>query len=191
MSSISIIGLYNYDNTIFDDFNLPLTMDKDTMINTILSNLGELEIVYPDTNWIKETIKYWSKANLNNWSMLSHALNTEYELSGRSEKETHTETRDLTAEGNGTSKGNTDTKQAAFNSSSLVNVRGDNSEVKSSSINTDSGTIVHDYVRKYYGVVGNLTSAQIMEAEIEFRKKYNIYDIIMMDFKERFCLMIY
>ena len=191
MSSISIIGLYNYDNTVFDYFSLPEAVDKETLVNTILSNLGELEIVYPDTNWVKETIKYWSNANLNNWSMLSLALNTDYELAGRSEKETHTETRDLTLEGSGKSEGNTGTKQAAFNSSSMVDVRGDNSEVKSSSKNTDSGTIVHDYVRKYYGIVGNLTSAQILQAEIEFRKKYNIYDIIMMDFKERFCLMIY
>ena len=191
MSSISIIGLYNYDNTIFDNFSLPEAVDKDTLINTILSNLGELEIVYPDTNWIKQTIKYWSNANVNNWIKLYNALNTDYDMVGRSETENLTETRNLTNTGSGSSSGSTGTKQAAFNSSSMVDVRGDNSSLSSSTSNSEIGTITHEYVRKYYGLIGNLTSAQIMEAEIEFRKKYNIYDIIMMDFKSRFCLMIY
>ena len=191
MSSISIIGLYNYDNTIFDNFSLPEAVDKETLINTILSNLGELEIVYPDTNWIKQTIKYWSNANVNNWIKLYNALNTDYDMVGRSETESQTEVRDLLNKGSGSTSGSTGTKQAAFNSSSMVDVRGDSSSLSSSTSNSESGKITHEYVRKYYGLIGNLTSAQIMEAEIEFRKKYNIYDIIMMDFKSRFCLMIY
>ena len=191
MSSISIIGLYNYDNTIFDMMLLPDEVEKETVIDTILSNLGELEIVYPDVNWVKNTIYYWSKTHVDNWVKLEEALFKDYNLLGREETENHKEIRDLTNKGSGSSSGSTGTKQSAFNSSSMVDVRGDNSSISSSTNNNESGSIVHDYVRKYYGVVGNLTSAQILQTEIEFRKKYNIYDIIMMDFKSRFCLMIY
>ena len=47
-ATLSILGLYNYDNTIFDDFALPAQMntEKETLIDNLLMECAEFEILY-------------------------------------------------------------------------------------------------------------------------------------------------
>ena len=59
-ATLSLIGLYNYDPTIFDDMELPEGIDKDIAINSILLRCGEQEILYPDPNFLKSAIGVWS-----------------------------------------------------------------------------------------------------------------------------------
>ena len=42
MAMISILSLYNYDNSIFNDFEVPEGMDKDNTIDNILLECAEL-----------------------------------------------------------------------------------------------------------------------------------------------------
>ena len=65
---ITIAGLYDYDNTIFDNLNLPAATDdlpgadKETAVFEILENCNDFEVMYPDADYIKESIGYWSTA---------------------------------------------------------------------------------------------------------------------------------
>ena len=56
MATLSLIGLYNYDNTLFDGLTLPAGIDKDICINEILRRCGEFELIYSDLDFNKSMI---------------------------------------------------------------------------------------------------------------------------------------
>ena len=70
---LSLMGMYEYDNTILDFFHYPdkwETVDKDVFVNKLLLDTAELEVLYPDANIFKTAIKYWSAAEVQNWNKL-------------------------------------------------------------------------------------------------------------------------
>lgn len=72
-ATLSLMGMYEYDNTILDFFHYPdkwETVDKDVFVNKLLLDTAELEILYPDANIFKTAIKYWSAAEVQNWNKL-------------------------------------------------------------------------------------------------------------------------
>lgn len=72
-ATLSLMGMYEYDNTILDFFHYPdkwETADKDVFVNKLLLDTAELEILYPDTDIFKTAIKYWSAAEVSNWNKL-------------------------------------------------------------------------------------------------------------------------
>ena len=72
-ATLSLMGMYEYDNTILDFFHYPdkwETVDKDVFVNKLLLDTAELEVLYPDANIFKTAIKYWSAAEVQNWNKL-------------------------------------------------------------------------------------------------------------------------
>lgn len=72
-ANLSLMGMYEYDNTILDFFHYPdkwETVDKDVFVNKLLLDTAELEVLYPDANIFKTAIKYWSAAEVQNWNKL-------------------------------------------------------------------------------------------------------------------------
>ena len=58
-SKMTLIGMYNWDDTIFSELVLPTGIDKDLFINSLLLQGGEFEVLYPDPNFMKNAIKIW------------------------------------------------------------------------------------------------------------------------------------
>lgn len=78
MSLLTVEGLYNYDNTLFNGFNVPKGLVKQIAIDTILMRTRELEILYPDLNYMKTRITIWSNKYQNNWKKLYDTTVLEY-----------------------------------------------------------------------------------------------------------------
>lgn len=78
MSLLTVEGLYNYDNTLFDGFNVPEGLVKQIAIDTILMRTRELEILYPDFNYMKNRITIWSNNYQINWKKLYDTTVLEY-----------------------------------------------------------------------------------------------------------------
>lgn len=78
MSLLTVEGLYNYDNTLFDWFNVPEGLVKQIAIDAILMRTRELEILYPDLTYMKNRIKIWSNKYQNNWKKLYDTTVLEY-----------------------------------------------------------------------------------------------------------------
>lgn len=73
MSKLSILGLYQYDQSLFDNLQLPddfSTEDRTTLINNLLMDCAEFECLYPDFDFCKAAIGWWSKARLPVWEKL-------------------------------------------------------------------------------------------------------------------------
>ena len=54
---LSVLGLYQYDNSIFADMLIPSALDRETLINNVLLECAELEILYPDADFFKFAVK--------------------------------------------------------------------------------------------------------------------------------------
>lgn len=78
MSLLTVEGLYNYDNTLFDGFNVPYGLVKQIAIDAILMRTRELEILYPDFNYMKNRITIWSNKYQINWKKLYDTTVLEY-----------------------------------------------------------------------------------------------------------------
>lgn len=78
MSLLTVEGLYNYDNTLFDGFNVPDGLVKEIAIDAILMRTRELEILYPDFTYMKNRITIWSNKYQINWKKLYDTTVLEY-----------------------------------------------------------------------------------------------------------------
>ncbi len=78
MSLLTVEGLYNYDNTLFDGFDVPEGLIKQIAIDAILLRTRELEILYPDFNYMKTRIAIWSNKYQLNWKKLYDTTVLEY-----------------------------------------------------------------------------------------------------------------
>jgi hypothetical protein len=75
---LSIMGLYEYDNTLFQGLQLPEGLDREAVINEILLQCAELELLYPSVDTMKLAITTWSLANQYTWQKLYDTMVVEY-----------------------------------------------------------------------------------------------------------------
>lgn len=78
-AKITLIGMYNWDNTLFDNISLYEEIDKDTVINTILWQNGEFEVLYADFGFLKSCIKHFFIQHYWTFEKIFKALKIEYE----------------------------------------------------------------------------------------------------------------
>lgn len=123
---LSVLGLYQYDNTIFDLMQFPegfSTNDKQTVIDNILAECAELEFLYPAPTVAKNIIGIWSKKEVPYWNRVYSAARLEYnpiENYRRNEEEKITD--DKTEQHSGTDSGSTggsDNTSGTSNASSV------------------------------------------------------------------------
>lgn len=172
---ITLMGIYSYDPTIFDDFTVfcPEGVDPQTLADTILFQNAELDLLYSDPVIMKGMIRLWAKASQYSWSKLAATLSLEYNPIWNKDG-TITETE--TSQGSGTGI----EQVAAFNSSDFENRSKDTTEATGS----------RAYTRVEQGNIGVTSTQQLIKEEREIAM-YNIYDAISNDFRQRFCLQVY
>lgn len=56
----TLMGMYNYDNTIFNEMVLPTGIDADLFKQSLLIEKGEFEVLFPNPDFMKNAIKIWS-----------------------------------------------------------------------------------------------------------------------------------
>lgn len=227
--TMSILGLYNYDASIFDMMGLPVGVDRDCVIDLICSECAELEVLYPEPKLMKQLIGKWSTAKQYKWRKLWNTLSLEYnpidnysmtETRSSTRSGTENETRTLQKTGQQTDEGKnggtsvqsgTDTTErsvTAFNQESYAPesktvespdlTRTDNfndsnnrtyNEHNDDVVNRNSdGTETETLTR--LGNIGVTTSQQMIESEREIAN-FDFYEVVVGDFKEKFCLEVY
>ena len=56
----TLVGMYNYDDTIFNEMVLLAGIDADLFKQSLLMEKGEFEVLYPNPDFMKHAIKVWS-----------------------------------------------------------------------------------------------------------------------------------
>ena len=178
---LTIIGLYNYDHTLFDDMSIPAAIDRDTLVQNILLECGMFETYIPDPAVMKTAITYWSRKASGIWEDLQKTKEYDYNpIWNKDGVIRETETRDL----KGTGKNETVNQVSAFDQAGFTNQAKGNTDAES----TDTGTVTRERLEQ--GNIG-LTSTQQLIREQREISEFNLYDYIINDFKSRFCLMVY
>ena len=110
---LSIQGMYEYDNTVFDGFDSPSytdennivhTLNRDDVINNILLQCAELEVIYPSVQMMKFAIGVWSASNSRTWDKLYKSMFFDYNPIWNldtNETETETNERDISRQHTG------------------------------------------------------------------------------------------
>lgn len=163
--TLSLLGLYKYNEQLFDGLRLPSGVNKDTFVNNLLAETAEFEILYPDPEFLANMIAIWSSKELPVWEELEKTRHYDYDpISNYDRNEESTNT--------GESLG----KVAGYNAADLVNSSGASTDVKRRA--------------RMWGNIGVTTTQQMINEQREV-VKFNISDYIIDSFKRRFCLLIY
>ena len=72
--TISVLGMWQFNNALFDNFTVPAQIDKQDVVDSILLECAELPVVY--TNWdiLQGAIGLLSKRRLHAWERMAKAL---------------------------------------------------------------------------------------------------------------------
>lgn len=163
--TLSLLGLYQYNDQLFDGLRLPKGVNKDTFVDNLLAETAEFEILYPDPEFMANMISVWSTKEFPVWEKLEETLHYDYDpISNYDRHEESTNT--------GESLG----KVAGYNASDLVNSSGASTDVKRTA--------------RMWGNIGVTTTQQMIE-EQRGVVKFNMMDYIIESFIKRFCLMLY
>lgn len=180
---LSLMGLYEWDNDLFDYLILPTGIDPDELVYNLLMDTAELEVLYPDPDFMKNAIGAWSAKELHRWESYMSVLNVaDYDPfinMDRHRNYTDTTTPNLTT--------TSETGVKAWNTITSTDPYADREQttVKATGKNT------FEHYEHNYGDSAMFSKQDIIEKEMDVRKKYQIYDLIIQDFKNRFCLQIY
>ena len=77
-ANISPLGLYQWDNTLFDLMTIPTALNKNTLVDNLLAETAELEVLYPNPVVLKNLIGVWSHKNIDVWNRLYATTQYEY-----------------------------------------------------------------------------------------------------------------
>ena len=217
---LSILGLYNFDPSTFDGLTVPAGLERDILIDYILMECADLEVLYPNLELMRELIKAWATARRHSWERLYQSTIQQYNMIhnyDRYEDWTDTGNRSTTgiksgtiygtdsSESSSSSTGRTQTKKAAYNIDtsdplklieqvdSTGSVSGNAKSTNNSSSSENTTESVSDNATRSghaYGNIGVTTAAQMISAESELYK-WDVYQAIAQEFKQRFCILVY
>jgi len=77
-TNLSPLGLYRWDETIFDLMQIPTALDKPTLIDNLLAETAELEVLYPNPVVFKNLVGVWSAKQIDIWNRLYATTQYEY-----------------------------------------------------------------------------------------------------------------
>lgn len=217
-ATMSLLGLYNWDNSILDDLTIPEGVDKSVLINNLLRDCAELEVLYPHPAALKFFVGEWAKERLPVWEKLAATLKFEYDpISNYDRREEWTdegtEARDEQSSGrsNGSSSGSSSSSGSAESSSLTAGFNSAASNVpdKQQESSEESGTESSEESSvesngetqssasrtatrrgRAYGNIGVTTTQQMIEEERRI-SEFDIDHVIIQEFKKTFCLLIY
>ena len=169
-ATMSLLGLYNWDNTILDGLVVPDGVDRVALITNLLRECSELEVLYPQPEAMKFFVSEWAKERISVWNRLEATLHYEYDpISNYDRKE----------EWEDESSGESEALTAGYNSSG--------SDVPESKSNA-SGRAKRK--GRSYGNIGVTTTQQMIEQERRI-SEFDIDHIIINEFMKTFCLLVY
>lgn len=204
-ATLSIMGLYEYDPTVFDLLQLPEGLTAQTLIQNLCAETAELEILYPNATVMKNLIGAWSSKQLPVWTQLLSTTQYEYnpiENYNRYEEWTDTDSENEMRAGThhtantGTDSGYTNHQIAGFNSNALVDQSKDINSLTHGAIqdgtanDTVSTSKTGEHDAHIHGNIGVMSTQDMIKQEREVAE-FNLYDIIIEEFKTRFCVLVY
>lgn len=171
------MGLYNSNPNILAGMVVPSQVDKKILIPELLAECAELEILYPDPAFFRSIVESWSRTSLYKWQKLADTMDLEYDPISNYDRH-----EEWTDEGESNPGTIVTTAQQGYENSGFVDAAQSRSSGKDTAKSSHKG--------RTWGNIGVTTSQQMLTQERSVAN-FNLYQIIIEDFKNRFCLQIY
>ena len=200
-ATLSLLGLYQYDNTIFNELVLPEGMDKQLYINNLLMETAEMEVLFSNPATMRSVIGIWSSAHLDSWAKMWNTTKLEYNpIENYDRQEDWTDNNKTNSKvqskdvGTGKNHSTEISKAAGFDSGNLVTSgQNDNdSNNESTQIGNSEGNSNEElkHTGRVHGNIGVTTSQQMIEEERRVAD-WNMYEYLIDKFKQQFLLLVY
>ena len=193
MPFLSIVTLTNYDDSLWDGLVVPSyeeykdglftehSLDKQLLIGNICMECSDLQLIYPDWDYMQGLIAMWSATELPVWTKLYKTTMFEYNPLWNVDA-------DITESSSGSNSGTTggtDTQSVAgYNSATMVD------HTKDTTSGSSSGSWSETHTTRRTGNIGVTSSQELLERERSVAQ-FNIYKYIVDSFKKRFCILVY
>ena len=196
--TLSIAGLYSFNDHLFDDMYIPESLDRDTVVASIIMETEGLEALYVDVPFMMDAIKYWSITMRHKWDKLVASMNFEYNpIWNKDGVRMHTEEENKSSERDETVADSTASTSnnfgAGFNTTSGLTNRERDTVQNSGQVKTDDDlkeSTKRESKDVEQGNIGVTSTQQLIKEEREVAD-INIYSIIAKDFKQKFCIQVY
>ena len=180
-TTVTVLGLYQWSDTLFDHLVLPDGLDRDLLISKILQEASAFELVYPDFAYMQDAIAIWSRSSVDIWTRLYATEKLVYDpIENYNRHEEYSDTHSTSY----TDDNFVNNQVAGYNSNQLVT----QSHVYGENNSNGDMTIKHD--AHLYGNIG-VTTTQQMIAEERDSVQFCTYDFITNDFLQKFCIQVY
>ena len=197
-ATLSIAGLYSFNNHLFDDMYIPESLDRDAVVASIIMETEGLEALYVDVPFMMNAIKYWSITMRHKWDKLVASMNFDYNpIWNKDGVRTHTEEENKSSERDETVADSTASTSnnfgAGFNTTSGLTNRERDTVQNSGQVKTDDDlkeSTKRESKDVEQGNIGVTSTQQLIKEEREVAD-INIYSIIAKDFKHKFCIQVY
>ena len=193
-SKLTLMGMYQWNNELFKNLELPESLDASILIDNILVRSGEFEVLYADFEFNQYMIGAWSRKWADTFKRWVDALAIEYApLENYDRKEDWTDTRNghTSGETSGRTNSTTTNKVSAYDAGDNLTTKDANTLVgadSSSSSGESHEGAKHD--GRIHGNIGVTTSQQMLREELDLGY-WNIYEKITDLFLTEFTIPIY
>ena len=190
---LSIVTLTNYDESLWDYLAVPSyeeykdglftehSLDKTLLISNICMECSDLQLIYPDWDYMQGLIGMWSATELPVWNKMYRTTMFEYNPLWNVDADV---TESHSGSNSGTTGGSTTESVAGYNSSTMVD------HTKDTSSGSSSGSWSETHTTRRTGNIGITSSQELLERERNVAQ-FNMYKYIVDSFKKRFCILVY
>ena len=180
-ATMSLWGLYQVDPTILDGLVVPTGMDGDNVKDNLLLETESMEILYPNTTFLKMAVTVWAAERKDVWDKLYATTVLDY-----NPIENYDRNEESESSNSGGASGSTTVTSSAtsYNSDDFADTG------KSVSAGNNASTSSGKYKSRIHGNIGVTTTQQMIEQE---RKsvEFCMTEYIINDFISRFCVGVY
>lgn len=204
-ASISVLGLYTWNDELFDNLVLPEGISRDVLIPELVTECSDFPLLYPDYDFMKMLIGVWSTKELSIWQAMYRSENFEYnpienydryEEISREVEGSSSGSASNTRQASGSNSGESKVSETAYNTITYQETNKTNSTGSSSESGSDSGESSSEssgsetVTSHMHGNIGVTTAQQMIEGYRAI-SDFCTYDFIIKSFKNRFCIQVY
>lgn len=191
--SLTLNAFYEYDNTLFDNLTFPDGIDRDVVIDHILSRAGIFEPMYTDPDYLKYAIGMWGKRHYFTFERWIKALSLEYNPLHNYDRYEFSNDSDINkanTETNTSNGSSVHTNVSAYDSSDYSPKDEEISDLTGNEKVEHGDTHNNEHSAHLYGNIGVTTSQQMLQSEIDIAR-FNIAEEIAKIFLEEFSVAVY
>lgn len=204
-ASLTILGLYEWNENIFENLVLPEGLDSALVIPEIVTQCSDFCLLYPDYDFMKMLIGVWSRKEVRIWEDLLRSETFEYnpienydryEEIERTVEGESTSSAESSRTSSGTASNTTTGAQTSYNELTFADTgrtinTGTTSGSDSGEDSAESSSNGTENVSAHmHGNIGVTTAQQMIQGFREVSDFCTI-DFIVQSFKDRFCIQVY